>query len=227
LERELRKYGVSYNKAEKSGDLDHAANELRLQSADELLINVGYGKVLPADVAEVLVPDDKRKAGPQATPQNPIVKLIKRVTGVKSHGIKVAGEDDVLVRFARCCSPVPGDPIVGVITRGRGVTVHTKSCPTSLEQDEERRIEVEWDVKASTPRPVSVQVVCANRPGLLAQISTTFNEKGMNITQANCRSTDDVRATNTFTFSVKDLDQLHEVMRALQKIQGVFSVQRL
>ncbi len=226
LERELRKYGISYAKSERSGDLEHALNELRMNSIDDLLINIGYGKILPADVAEVMIPEEKRKVSPQAA-QNPIAQLIKRVTGQRSTGIRVAGEDDVLVRFAKCCSPVPGDPIVGVITRGRGVTVHTKVCPTSLEQDEERRIEVEWDGKANSPRPVSVQVICANRPGLLAHISQTFNEHSLNISQANCRSTDESRAVNTFTFNVRDLDQLHVIMRALQKIQGVFSVQRI
>jgi GTP pyrophosphokinase len=142
-------------------------------------------------------------------------------------GIKVAGEDDVLVRFAKCCSPVAGDPIVGVITRGRGVTVHAKVCPTAMEQDEERRIEVQWDGEHKTARPVTVQVVCADRPGLLALISQTFNEHGINISQANCRSLDEKRAVNTFKVSVVDTDQLQKLIRALQKINGVFAVQRM
>jgi GTP pyrophosphokinase len=227
LDRELRKYSVSFSKSEKSGDLDHAASELRLRSLDELLINVGYGKILPADVIEVMVPEDRRKSVPPAVLQNPAAHLVKRAGATSSSGIKVAGEGDILVRFAKCCSPVPGDAIVGVITRGRGVTVHTKSCPTCLEQAEERRIEVEWDVNQKTSRPVTVQVVCANRPGLLALISSTFTERGLNITQANCRAGDEARAVNTFTFNVKDVDQLHEVMRSLQKINGVISVQRM
>ncbi|MCS6912786.1 MAG: bifunctional (p)ppGpp synthetase/guanosine-3',5'-bis(diphosphate) 3'-pyrophosphohydrolase [Myxococcales bacterium] len=227
LERELRRYGVSYSKAEKSGDLDHAANELRLSSVDDLLMHVGYGKILPADVVEVLVPEDKRKTAPPAPFVPSASSLAKRPSGQGSTGIKVAGEDDVLVRFGKCCSPVQGDAIVGVITRGRGVTVHTRNCSTLMEQDEERRIEVEWDSTQGKPRPVSVQVVCANRPGLLAQISSTFNERGLNINAAHCRSTDETRAVNTFSFHVRDLDQLHDVMRALQRISGVFSVQRL
>jgi GTP diphosphokinase / guanosine-3',5'-bis(diphosphate) 3'-diphosphatase len=141
-------------------------------------------------------------------------------------GIKVAGEEDILVRFGKCCSPVFGDPIVGFITRGRGVTVHTLGCPKAVDQDPDRRVEVEWDGKSKTPRPVSIQVVCADKPGLLAALSQSFNQLGVNISQANCRSMDDNRAVNTFQFAVSDVEQLRTVIRALQRISGVYSVTR-
>src|SRR5262245_53581486 len=203
LERELRRSGISLAKSQKSGELAKAAQALHHQSEDELFIAVGYGKLLPADVAEKIVPEEKRKAAaqPEAAP-GPITKLIRRVTRRAPTGIRVAGVDDVMIRWGKCCSPLPGDPIVGFITRGRGVTVHTKTCPKSLDQDPERRIEVEWDGKLKSPRPVSIQVVCADKPGLLAHISQSFHELGVNISQANCRSTDDHRAVNTFQFSV-------------------------
>jgi GTP pyrophosphokinase len=234
LEREFRKYGLTYNKAQKAGDLQRAAQILKLQAEDDLLVSIGYGKVLPADVIEAVVPADKRKepVEPDAPPPtNPIAaiasNLIRRVTGRHAVGIKVAGEDDVLVRFAKCCSPVPGDPIVGFITRGRGVTVHTLGCQKGIDQDPDRRVEVEWDGKLKSPRPVSVQVVCADKPGLLASLSQSFNSLGVNISQANCRSLDDNKAINTFQFSVSDLEQLKTVMRALQRIDGVYSVSRM
>ncbi len=233
LERELRKYGYGFAKVQKAGDLDKAAVTLRLSSGDDLLIAVGYGKVLPADVVEAVVPEDKRKevVAEAAEPQNAITQLasnlIRRVTGRQTAGIKVAGENDVLVRFAKCCSPVVGDPIVGFITRGRGVTVHTLGCQKAVDQDPDRRVDVEWDGKLKTPRPVSIQVVCADKPGLLASISQSFNQLGVNISQANCRSLDDNRAVNTFSFNVADLEQLKTVMRALQRLSGVFSVSRM
>src|SRR5215468_7443504 len=232
-ERELRKYGVSLPKAIKSGDLDKAAEKLKQQSGEELLILVGYGKITAAQVAEALVPEDRYKSGPVSEPapsSNPITNLIRKVTrqgGGKPTGIKVQGEDDVLVRFAKCCSPLPGDNIVGFITRGRGVTVHTKNCQKALDLDPDRRIDVEWDGKGKTPRPVQIQVVCADKPGLLANISQVFVEIGVNISQAHCRATDDHRAINTFQFLVSDLDQLKTVIRSIQKIQGVFSVERV
>ena len=233
LEREFRKYGLTYNKLEKAGDLKRALEPLKVQTEEELLISVGYGKILPADVVEAVVPEDKRKeqVAPEAEPENPIAQLasnlIRRVTGRQTAGIKVAGENDVLVRFAKCCSPVPGDPIVGFITRGRGVTVHTLGCTKAVDQDPDRRVEVEWDGKLKSPRPVQVQVVSADKPGLLAAISASFNQLGVNISQANCRSVDDNKAINTFQFSVADLDQLKTVMRALQRIDGVYSVARM
>jgi GTP pyrophosphokinase len=229
-ERELRRYGVSLAKARKSGEVDKAAEKLKAASADELLILVGYGKVTAAEVAEALVPEDRRKAGPEvAAPpsSNPLTNLIRKVTRTRPTGIKVQGEDDVLVRFAKCCSPLPGDSIVGFITRGRGVTVHTKACPKAIDLDPDRRIDVEWDGKGKTLRPVQIQVVSADKPGLLANISHAFGEVGVNISQAHCRATDDHRAVNTFQFSVTDLEQLKNVIKSIQKIQGVFSVERL
>jgi GTP pyrophosphokinase len=234
LERELRKYSYTYNKVQKSGDLGKAAEHLKLQSEEEVLISIGYGKLLPADVVEFVVPEDKRKEVSEPAIEHPIAalttaatNLVRRVTGRQTSGIKVAGEADVLVRFAKCCSPVVGDPIIGFITRGRGVTVHTLGCSKAVDQDPDRRVEVEWDSKLKTPRPVSVQVVCADKPGLLASLSQSFNQLGVNISQANCRSLDDNRAVNTFQFNVSDLEQLKTVMRALQRINGVFSVSRM
>jgi len=228
IEREMRKHELSYGKAEKSGDLVHAAAELRVSSVDDLLMHVGYGKLLPADVVELLLPEDQRRpAGLREPSPSRAASLARRTPGMRPPGIKVAGEDDVLVRFAKCCSPVAGDPIIGVITRGRGVTVHASVCATAMEQDEERRIEVQWDGEHKTARPVTVQVVCADKPGLLALISQTFNEHSINISQANCRSLDEKRAVNTFKVSVVDTDQLQKLIRALQKIQGVFAVQRM
>jgi GTP diphosphokinase / guanosine-3',5'-bis(diphosphate) 3'-diphosphatase len=236
LERELRKYGYSFAKVQKAGDIDKAAETLRTGSADDLLISLGYGKVLPADVVEAIVPENKRKEI-QVSPEdaNPITQLatsiassfMRRVTGRQTAGIKVGGEADVVVRFAKCCSPVVGDPIVGFITRGRGVTVHTLGCTKAVDVDPDRRVDVEWDGKLKTPRPVSVQVVCADKPGLLASLSQSFNQLGVNISQANCRSVDENKAINTFSFSVTDLEQLKTVMRALQRINGVYSVSRM
>ncbi|MBL8633585.1 MAG: bifunctional (p)ppGpp synthetase/guanosine-3',5'-bis(diphosphate) 3'-pyrophosphohydrolase [Myxococcales bacterium] len=227
LDRELRQHDMTYAKSERSGDLVHAVNELRQQSLDEMLMNIGYGKLLPADVVEVLLPEGQRTVRSSAEPATRLPSLAKRSPGLKPPGIRVAGEDDVLVRFGKCCSPVAGDPIVGVITRGRGVTVHAKTCSTAMEQPEERRIDIEWDSEHKAARPATVQVVCADKPGILALLSQTFHDHGLNISQANCRTLDDDRAVNTFRVTVVDVDQLQKIIRALQKLQGVFAVQRM
>ncbi len=231
LEKALRKWGLSLPKMLKHGDLEPVAKQLRCHHVDDLLCQVGYGKITPTQVVELVVPEDKRQPGSKAeddASKNPFRELLRKVTRrTSSSGIKVAGEADVLVRFARCCSPLPGDRIVGFITRGRGVTVHRRDCPKALDIDPDRRIDVQWDGKSQGDHEVTIQVLCADKPGLLANISQSFTDAGVNISQAHCRTTDDGRAVNTFHARVSDLDQLKNVMRSLTRIKGVFSVDRV
>ena len=229
LEKELRKYGVSYTKSVKSGDIEKAATKLKCHSVEDLLCQLGYGKHTALQVREVLVPDDV--AATKKDPDdagNSFTKILRKVTRRNSgSGIKVQGEDGILVRYARCCSPLPGDKITGFITRGRGVTVHTKGCTKALDMDPDRRIDVEWDDGFVGQHPVAIQVLCADKPGLLATISQSFSDTGVNITQAHCRATEDHRAVNTFHAIVTDLKQLKLVIRALGRISGVYSVDRV
>ena len=140
--------------------------------------------------------------------------------------MKLNGIDDVLVRYAKCCNPLPGDDILGFITRGRGLTIHRRGCTKAFDTDPERRVEISWDAKAKINRSVQLRVVTANRPGILATVGHTFSTQGINISEANCRASDDGRAVNVFTFVCQDLAQLKTVMRALQKVQGVVEVER-
>ena len=231
LEKALRKYGASYSKSVKQGAIKKAALELKCQSVEDLLCQVGYGRIATKQVVDLVVPADKLKKGERrrvTETMNPISKIIRRVTRRgSSSGIKVQGEDGILVRVARCCSPLPGDSVIGFITRGRGVTVHTQNCPKALDLDPERRIDVEWDNSVKAQHAVAIQVLCADKPGLLANISQSFSDTGVNITQAHCRATDDGRAVNTFNATVTDLDQLKGVIRALSRINGVYSVDRV
>jgi GTP pyrophosphokinase len=227
VDKALRKHGTSLQRADKQ--LVVAAKELRLADVDELIIQVGYGKVTVNQVLEKALPEVKKDAGEVAPKTEGLLKsLLRKVTRrTTSSGIKVAGEEDILVRFAKCCSPLPGDPIVGFITRGRGVTVHRRDCDKGLDLDPERRVDVEWDGHSKAQHEVAIQVLCADKPGLLAHISQSFTDQGVNISQAHCRSTDDGRAVNTFHASVRDLDQLKQVIRSLSRIKGVFAVDRV
>lgn len=225
LERELGKYGSSLAKVEKNGELEEGARRLKLSGIEELVLAVGYGKVTPADAVKEILPEERRKQAPHEP--GPLARLFRKVTGRAPSGIKVQGMDDLLIRYAHCCNPVPGDPILGFISHGRGVVVHRRDCAKGLDADPARRVDVEWDGRHSAPRPVSIQVLCTDKPGLLALMSDAFSRVGVNISQANCRATDDAKAINTFEFTVTDLDQLRAVMRALQKVPGVYSVERL
>jgi guanosine-3',5'-bis(diphosphate) 3'-pyrophosphohydrolase len=236
LDKEARRSGSTLSKWIKGGEFEKAATELACKDTSGLLAAVGYGRISPGQVLEKLMPGYQAaaKAG-QAEPKpaapsgiDRITEMLKRVAGRPGRsGVRISGIDDVLLRFGRCCNPVPGDPIVGFITRGRGITVHTLSCEKVLSTDPERRVDVSWDVKGDFKRPVTVRVMTVDRPGLLADISATFSGKGVNISQANCRSTGDDRAVNTFEVSISDLRQLTDCIHAIERIQGVFSVERV
>ena len=227
LDKALRKQGTSVARADKQ--LQAAARELRCADLDELIIQIGYGKITSQQVLEKALPElAKKEAEAPVKTESMLKTLLRKVTRrTSTSGIKVAGEEDILVRFAKCCSPLPGDPIVGFITRGRGVTVHRRDCDKGLDLDPERRIEVEWDGNGKAQHEVAIQILCADKPGLLAHISQSFTDQGVNISQAHCRATEDGRAMNTFHASVKDLDQLKSVIRSLSRIKGVYSVDRV
>jgi GTP pyrophosphokinase len=138
--------------------------------------------------------------------------------------------DDLLVRFARCCNPLPGDAIVGFITRGRGLTVHARECLTVAKSvlDRERLVNVEWDVEEPATRPVRIAVyIGRDRPGLLSEITGAISSKKGNITKAEVTVTDDRRGINHFVVEVADLDQLQGIMTAIRDVPDVINVERV
>ena len=229
LEREFRKYGHSLAKLQRRGELQKAAGQLRLGSEEDLVMYVGFGKVTAAQVARAALPDvvpdpeeqDKTKK------QGRLTQFLNLARRKKTSGIRVGGIDDMLVRFAHCCNPVPGEAVVGFITRGRGVTIHKLDCPKALDLDPERRVDVHWDTDAKVEHPVAIDVHTVDKPGILAEMSKAFSEQGVNISMANCRSTGNGRAVNTFHFHVFNLDHLKQVMKAIRKLKGVYSVERI
>lgn len=231
LEKEMHANGMSFSKLLKSQDeLRKVTENFHVSSADELLIAIGYGKVNSRAIVEFLAPPSQSGEKPSSPPasikEGKIEQLVRKVTGRDTHGIRLNGIDDVLVRYTKCCNPLPGDEIVGFITRGRGITVHRRNCPKAFDTDPDRRVEIAWDAKAKINRPVQIRVITENRPGILATVSHTFHEQGINISEATCRASDDGLAMNTFTFLCSDLAQLKSVIRKLQRIQGIKAVER-
>ena len=225
LERALHGAGLSYNKVVKTGAINKAVEGAKVSSVEELLIHIGYGRYSADEVVKTLVPPESRP--PPEIKEGAVEKVIRKVTRRDSTGILVSGESDVLVRYSRCCAPLPGDEIVGFITRGKGITVHRRACPKGLELDPERKVNVEWDAGAKVARSVCLRVITANRPGILAEVGQTFSRCGMNIDEANCRAAEPDRALNLFSFTVADLSSLKNVIRQLQKVKGVLSVERV
>jgi GTP diphosphokinase / guanosine-3',5'-bis(diphosphate) 3'-diphosphatase len=230
LERELRKAGVSWTKLQKNDAQMRAVNEeLKVANADELLVGIGYGKIDPEDVLRAVAPPDdegRESKPPVALREGRFAGLVRKVIKRDEGAIRINGIDDVLVRYAKCCNPLPGDDILGFITRGRGVTIHRRNCQKAFDTDPERRVEITWDAKARINRNVQLRVVTANQPGILALVGQTFMAQGINISEANCRASDDGRAVNLFSFVCHDLSQLKNVMRALQRVKGVAVVER-
>jgi GTP diphosphokinase / guanosine-3',5'-bis(diphosphate) 3'-diphosphatase len=228
-ERELRRYGASLAKLTKGGELDKAAAALGYKKGDDVLVALGYGKIAPQQILQQLVPAEKLAGpAPAEEPTSRLTEIFRKVARRPTGGVRISGIDDVLVRYGKCCNPVPGDDIVGFITRGRGVTVHTRACDKTLTLDPLRRVDVSWDTRAGeVKRPVSIKVVTDDRPGVLAQISKTISEAGMNITQATCRTTGLGRAVNTFEMSIGEVKQLRSIMRSIEGIEGVVSVERV
>ena len=204
----------------------------KLSAVDELLIAVGYGKVLPAEVVEQVVPEASARratpsAGPSREPADDAARARSR-GAASTAGIKVAGEDDVLVRFAKCCSPLPGDPIVGFITRGRGVTVHTPRLPQGARPGSRapHRRRVGRQAQGAARRSRS-RCCAPTSPGLLAHISQSFTDHGRQHLAGQLPRHRGWQAVNTFQVSVGHLDQLKTVMRSLQEIEGVVAATRL
>ncbi len=231
LETEMHAAGMSLQKFLKNDDeLKRVTEAHRLGSKEELLLAVGYGKLASDDVVKTVrarLPDGNPTPVPPQFKTGAIETLVRKVTGKDQGGIRVNGIEDVLVRYARCCNPLPGDAISGFITRGRGITVHRRECQKAFDTDPERRIEVSWDSNSRVNRPVQLKVTTANKPGILATVSQTFSAQKINISEANCRAGDDGRAVNVFTFMCNDVAQLKTVMKNLTKVNGVVAVERV
>jgi GTP pyrophosphokinase len=228
LEREFRKAGVSLAKAEKHGDLEKAAKELRQGTLDEMVAAVGFGRVDPRQVIRQIVGGETPETA-EPRPElreSKLAQVLRRVTRRDSAAIKIDSVDDLLVRLARCCSPVPGDDVVGFVSRGRGLTVHRRGCPRTLDLDPDRRIDVTWDAKVRFDQPVTLRIVTAHRPGILAAVSQVFSDHGINITQVNSRVTGPEEALNAVTFAVSGADKLRALTRSLERLEGVLQVTR-
>lgn len=228
IEKEFERYSLSPSKYLKSDLLDRVLNDMGYQSYETLAMSVGYGKISPITFVSKLVP--KEKLLEKQAPQKPETVISKIFNKVKERGrsiVKVGGIDDIMVTLGRCCSPLPGDSIVGFITRGRGVTIHGADCPKVMETDPERRVDVEWDEKSEATHHAKLKVVSSDRPGLLASMSKVISNEGVNISQASIRTTNDQKAVNIFEVEIKNTGQLRGVMRALEKLGGIINVERI
>ncbi len=225
FEKELRKHGWSMGRALASPELATTVEELGFQQVDDLLAAIGYGKLTVGQALGRLIPQEKQK--PEAAKPGRLTRVLEKIRKKPSSAIKIDGIDDIMVRFGKCCNPLPGDAVTGFITRGRGVTVHTLDCPHVAEGDPERRVEIEWDMKKKVARSVKIRVYCLDQKGMLAGITGAITNCEANIISANVVSTADHRGVNNFEIDIQDLDHLNRVITALKKLKGVTGVERM
>ncbi|MFQ5736488.1 MAG: RelA/SpoT family protein [Thermodesulfobacteriota bacterium] len=225
-EKEFNKHGLEYGKLLKAGEFERIAKELGLGGGlDSLLASVGYGKVSVHQVLTRILPPEKLKERQKFSFRSMIDKF--KGARAEKNAIIVRGEEDVMVRFARCCNPLPGDDIEGFLTHGQGVSVHAANCANLLNIDEDRRIEVAWDKKVKTTRPAKIEVICKNEKGLLAEITSVMRSADANISSAEIRTNQENRAVCTFEVEVRDLGHLNSIMNSLLRINKVLKVERL
>jgi GTP pyrophosphokinase len=224
LEKELRKHSLNPVKVMKGEQFAQILQEARYKSSEDYIRALGYGRLSIMPLLRLLVPQEKLQE--RGGKESRLSTLIKKVVSRKPSAITVKGMDGIFIRLGNCCQPVPGDPIIGFITRGRGVTVHSRDCPKVLELDPARAIEVTWEAGTKAVHPVKIRVVCSDKPGLLADISRTITQSEADIRRASVMTTRDKRAICNFEVSVNDAGHLASLIKSIEKVKGVQTVER-
>lgn len=228
LEKESRAFGRSLKKID-ADDLQKAASDYGLSKVEDLYAAVGFGKYSARQVLTKVLGESAQPARSDMDDTKPtLVKTVKRMLGIGEAPLVVKGHDDLLVFRAKCCNPIPGDEIVGYITRGRGVAVHTRSCPNvqNLMYQAERRIAVEWGGESAATFPVQLAIRAKDRAGLLAEITTVISGAGSNIRNLESRP-DRLNARIEASLEIADRRQLESILANIRKISGVHGVERV
>ena len=225
LEKAFRKEKLNFNSLVKAVELADVTAHFGFKTIDDLIANVGYGKITPLQVVRKVTP--KQHAGD--VPETIFNKLIEKVSRKKKlkTGVLVKGVDDILIKFGKCCQPVPGDNIVGYITRGYGVTIHRANCINALEMNPERQIEVDWNQEATEMYPVKIRIVSYDRRGLLADLVGNISKCGANILHASSDTRDSKIVDSFFTIGVEDISHLEKILSAVRKVKLVQDVKRI
>ena len=233
LEKEAKRLGYEPKQLFKSGRLLEVAKKLNISQEEDLLAAVGYGGITMNGIMSKLIELHKKELKEAAGPD--ISKLLSELKPThgkmkkSSHGILVEGEAGLLVRLARCCNPIPGDPIVGYITRGRGVSVHRADCPNVLGDmgDFSRLIEVDWDIGLAKVYTVQITIVANDKSGVLTTLLAVPSEMKVNISSINAKPN---RRNKTSTImmglDVKNAQQIQQIMTKLRRLKDVYSVTR-
>jgi len=222
MEKELRR-----RRLVKAADdeLFTAARALGLSDTNHLLASIGQGDINMTQVLKILHPDLEPAAEPPAKP-SAFERLVDRMRGV-TRGVRIQGADGLMVRYAQCCQPVPGDPVVGYVTRGRGVSIHRGDCPNLLYlvHEPERRLEIDWQESSGERFVVQLSIEGSERRGLFADVTAAMSASASDIRSLDIRSLEG-RVTGTVLVEVENLSHLQKILRSVRKVKGVTAVSR-
>ncbi len=218
--REFKKHRLDWNEFLKK-HAEEAAKALSFKTVDDMLVAVGYGKISPLQVIRKVLKELEVES-----PEEELPKAKKSVTRSVGQAIQIDGIHDIMIHLAKCCTPVPGDDVVGYITRGRGVTVHRDGCPNIKYSDPDRIVEVVWDVSGDGTYPVKIWVAAADQKGKLAAVSNAISAEEANILEAKVKTSPDQKAHFTFKVEVKNSSQLRKVLASIRRVEGVYQVDR-
>jgi len=218
FEREMEKYKIE-NSPELTKKLKEVSIELGFNELESMFENIGYGKLTPYQVLSKIIPQEK------ISPVIPLVKVKKRI----DQGIRVQGINDVMIRFSRCCNPVPGDEIIGYITRGRGVSVHKADCSNVdfISEDRDRLVKVEWIKMEELFYPVKVKIIADDRPNLLSDIMLIFSSFKISVSAIHAVTDKNNTANIDITLSINNLAQLQEIIKKIKKVKSIITVKRV
>ncbi|HEV8657529.1 MAG TPA: bifunctional (p)ppGpp synthetase/guanosine-3',5'-bis(diphosphate) 3'-pyrophosphohydrolase [Thermoanaerobaculia bacterium] len=227
IEKEAKKYKVPWRKLVAENALDGVLHEYGLSRLDDLYADLGYGKVSPRSLVERFVTDEQKEKGP--VDQGVLGAAVRKIFPFTASpaAIKVKGYDDLMTYLAKCCKPLPGEKIVGYVTRGKGVAVHSANCPNvkNLMFNPDREIAVEWADQRQSNFNVELEILMEDRQGILARVVSTIANLKTNIRQMESRTVDG-RAMTELVLEIADLKHLEKVTRSLSNVDGVMRVDR-
>ncbi|MBC75585.1 MAG: GTP pyrophosphokinase [Halobacteriovoraceae bacterium] len=232
FDKALKDFGTSVKALDKKNELSKTYDQFHLKNAEELYQSLGSGRLHLKNILELIPSIDYKEEGAEPEKKKTVESLYNKIsntakkTSHKDNAVIVDGLDDIMVRMGKCCNPIPGDPIVGFITRGRGITIHTKSCTRIQEFEDSRKIHVEWNQTYTFKHPVSLRVITHDRPGILSRISNNINSLGVNIKSAVAKSLPDLKGSFVFEIEVGDYSEFLKVVSIIEAMEEVISVTR-
>ena len=197
-------------------DFEVLAKEFSFKNTDSFFASIGFGRLSANQVIHKIAPEEQKKAP----------EVVTKKKKQEASSIVVRGVEDLLVRYARCCRPIPGDKVVGFITRGRGITVHRSNCPYVAEVDVERLVPVEWDMSASENHEIEFSVICEDKPGMLGSITASIGSRNVNISKMKAYSNSNGSSVCVLRVMVKSLTELEGLFHDIRRLKGVVSIER-